>query len=413
MMPVVFRIPFLNWDIPGYGLMLMFGFMLSVIWAARRAARSGANPDIVLNCAFIALIGGVAGARLMFVVHYWEQFAYRGSLMNIILAVIDVRKGGLEVYGGVLCACLGAVIYLAARGHSVRWYMDIMAPSTALGMGIGRIGCFLNGCCWGAPCELPWAVEFPYGSNAAWEQWYDGEPGTDLPKELIFFPPNGIGPDGRAAYPISREILWLPEADIEKTLAATATARARIGELQKELLAAPDEQSRARIRRQINTVQQRNVAALSKHADIITQMQTYGLTFSELREIARARHSLPVHPTQLYSMVVLVLLALVLSAVYWRRTRDGQVICTLLLIEPVSRYALEVIRADNPIDTLGAFTISQFIAIMMTLTGLVGLLVLRQMSPRSKYAQLWEPPEEETAGAGKKKTAGAKAGKGG
>jgi hypothetical protein len=86
MMPVVFRIPVVNIDVPGYGLVMMLGFLLSVVWAVRRATRSGGNPDVVLNCAFIALIGGVGGARLMYVVHYWdEQFAPLGNWVAILL----------------------------------------------------------------------------------------------------------------------------------------------------------------------------------------------------------------------------------------------------------------------------------------------------------------------------------------
>ena len=146
----------------------------------------------MLNCAFIALLGGVGGARLMHVIDYWEHFTYYPTTMSRIMAILDLRQGGLEVYGGVITAMVLAVFYLAVRRHSVRWYMDILAPSLALGMGLGRIGCFLNGCCWGTVCDQPWAVQFPFGSNAMVEQWYDGEPGTDLPKELIRIPTGGV-----------------------------------------------------------------------------------------------------------------------------------------------------------------------------------------------------------------------------
>jgi phosphatidylglycerol:prolipoprotein diacylglycerol transferase len=101
MMPVAFRIPFLELDVPGYGLALTIGFLLSVAWAVRRATRSGANPDVVLNCAFIALIGGVVGARAMYVVHYPEQvIPANAGAVQTVLAVVNVRQGGLEVYGG-------------------------------------------------------------------------------------------------------------------------------------------------------------------------------------------------------------------------------------------------------------------------------------------------------------------------
>jgi prolipoprotein diacylglyceryltransferase len=160
---------------------------------------------------------------------------------------------------------------------------------------------------------------------------------------------------------------------------------------------ASDNAEKQRLTREMAELNRKLNAAKLEHVRIHTQMKKYGLTFAELRAIAAEHRSLPVHPTQLYSMVTALLIALLLSVVYWRRTRDGQVVCTLFLIEPLSRWLIEVIRADNPDDTLG-FTVSQFLAICMTLTGLIGFWVLRRMPPRSPRARPWEPPEEpETA----------------
>ena len=381
MRPVIFRIPFIDWDIPGYGLMLMIGFLLTVVWAVRRAIKSQANPDVVLNCAFIALLAGVAGARLMYVVHYWEQYS-RGNWLNVFRAVIDVRQGGLEVYGGVIAALLGVLIYFKFWRHSTRWYLDIIAPSLALGMGLGRIGCFLNGCCWGGVCDLPWAVRFPFGSNAMMQQWQAGEPGLNIPKELLYSLP-GTDATSQPSNLLPREVLWVSEAEI-----------ARIQKLRDDYAQAKTAEERARI-------EQRGamLGCCIRHAaslgPIYSAMQANNMTLAELRQLARQHHSLPVHPTQPYSTVSLLLLALLLSALYWRRTRDGQVICTLLLLEPWTRYVLEVIRADNPIDTLGTFTISQFLAVLLSLTGLIGLIVLRRLPARSPRAMLWVPEEAE------------------
>lgn len=397
MMPVLFRIPGLNWNVPGYGLALTVGFLLTVLWAVRRATRSQADPDVILNCAFIALLGGVVGARAMFVYHYWSEFAYRGSAFDVFLAVIDVRKGGLEVYGGVLLAMGGALIYLLARGHSLRWYLDIVAPSTALGMGLGRIGCFLNGCCFGHVCDLPWAMRFPFGSSPAVEQWYAGEPGMDVPRELMYFPPAGIGPDGHAAFLLSREVLWLRDADIAGARATAARLTQEAQALAARLEQAPDEAERRQLKRQIARL--RRQAAGIPHQDVLQALESSGLSLGELQALARQFRSRPVHPTQLYSVVTLVLLALLLDALYWRRRRDGQVFCAFLVLEPMTRYVLEVVRADNPVDTLGTFTISQFLAVVMSAVGLLGLVALRFLPPRSPRARPWEPPEEAAAGA--------------
>ncbi len=386
MVPVAFRIPFLELDVPGYGLALTIGFLLSVAWAVRRATRSGANPDVVLNCAFIALIGGVVGARAMYVVHYPEQvIPANAGAVQTLLAVVNVRQGGLEVYGGVLLAAVTAVGYLLVRRHSLRWYLDIIAPSLALGMGLGRIGCFLNGCCWGHQCDLPWGVRFPFGSNAMIEQWYDGRPGLELPQELINAPPHGMLVTGESASPLPRDVLLMKERDVEKYLPVWRELKELVA-LQAQAKTSREQQEiarrAARLGCQADTAQ--------KYGLVLEALDRHGLSLAQLQELARPHRALPVHPTQLYSTIVLVLLALFLSALYWRRTRDGQVICAFMVLEPWSRYLLEIIRADNPQDTF-SMTVSQFIGALLVVTGVVGWLVLQRLPARSVRAVRWEP----------------------
>lgn len=392
MMPVIWKVPGLGIEIPGYGLMLMIGFMASILWAARRAERSGANPDVVMNCGFLALLGGVVGSRAMYVWHYWEQFATRGSPGAVLWAILDVRKGGLEVYGGFIAVVLLVLVYLWRGKHSIRWYLDIMAPSAALGMAIGRIGCFLNGCCFGGVnAELPWAVRFPYGSNASYQQWTERQPGAGLPEELLFFAPQGVFLDGAAAQPIPRESLRASDAELAALQRRTDGARREAADLRQRAATTGDPQEKRRLLARAEALE----LGVAEHLALRVQMARYHCSADHLRDLARQHPSLPVHPTQLYSTTILGLLAVLLNALYWRRTRDGQVICTMLLIEPPTRWVLELLRADNPVDTAG-LTISQFLAIVLSAAGLVGLLVLRRMAPRSPRAVLWVPPPAPT-----------------
>jgi phosphatidylglycerol:prolipoprotein diacylglycerol transferase len=401
MIPVIFRVPGLGWDLPGYGLALMIGFLLSVMWAARRAERSRGDPEIVLNCGFFALLGGVVGARAMYVYHYWEQFGHRGSLRETISAILDVRQGGLEVYGGFITVVILVFGYLWLTKRSIRWYLDIIAPSAALGMAIGRIGCFLNGCCHGGVCDLPWAVRFPFGSPAAAQQWTDLKPGAGLPQQLLVFPDKGVYPNGLAATPIPREILINSPKQIEATHQAALKVKADRAKLVAQIAQTSAAEQKKQLQAELDTQDKQQSAAVSSLAGLgcaapplltVRQMEKYGLRADELRALAALYPSLPVHPTQLYSTITLGLLAALLSALYWRRTRDGQVICTLLLIEPWTRWMLEILRADNPVDTLGTFTVSQFLGICLSVVGLLGLLALRKLPPRSARAVLWEPP---------------------
>jgi phosphatidylglycerol:prolipoprotein diacylglycerol transferase len=402
--PVLFTIPGLNLAVPAFGVMLMAGLLLGVIWAANRAQKSGANPDIVLNCAFIALVGGVLGCRIMYVIHYWERdFAIYDDPIRTAWAVLNITRGGLEYYGGFILA-IGVIIgYLVIWKHSLRWYLDIMAPSAALGLAIGRIGCLLNGCCWGGVCDAPYAIRFPYGSNPSVMQWRAAEAGSELREELIYF--NSVG----LAQPIGREALEAGDADLEAAAQAHRISR-QVRAATADFERATDPARKKEIRTRLDTLgaDLRKARAAAKppghvgcaggsaaadqaYDDVLTQMEKYGVTPAQLRQWSHA--SLPVHASQLYSTVTALLLALTLNAWYYRRTRDGQVICLLLIMEPVTRYLLEIIRADNPLDTF-SFTISQFLAIMITLCGIVGMIALRWLPRRSPRARIWEPPPQ-------------------
>ncbi len=389
MMQYIFTIPGINFSIPSYGFMMMVGFLAAIIWAGRRAQRSGADPEVILNCGFVALVGGVVGARAMYVIHYWENFE-RSSVASTIIAILNITQGGLEFYGGFILAMVGVVAYMVLWKHSLRWYIDIIAPSAMLGLAFGRVGCFLNGCCWGGVCDLPWAMEFPMGSPPMVKQWVEMEPRAALPAELIYAHPTGY------ALPVSRESLRASEAKIAQAATQQEQAERTVAGIQRKLALAAGTPEKSALERQLRQASLERLRARSNLGDVRSLMKNYGMTFPELKARAAHHHSAPVHPTQLYSVVAALLLALFLDRLYWRRTRDGQVICTLLLVQPIMRYLIEVIRDDNPLDTMG-FTISQALAIALTLVGVGGFLILRALPPRSPRARLFVPETEESA----------------
>ena len=407
MKPVLFEIPGLGWPIPGYGLMLTVAFLGSILWAARRASLSRGSADVVFNCGFVALICGVVGCRAMFVWHYWDKhFAHYSDTISLIFGILDVRKGGLEFYGGFILSVIGVLVWLRlVEKVSVRWYLDIAAPSAALGLALGRIGCFLNGCCYGGVCEAPWAVRFPFGSNAMLQQWQDKLPGAELREELMSF-------YGDLAYPLSREVLNLNAqqldalyAEAEPTLAELMNTRLRAASAGDDAAALKAEEKRLATTLRDVVAGARSVPGLrgcradtTQFLPVIMNMRQHQLSGAQVLAMAREQRALPAHPTQLYSTLIALLIALLLDALYWRRTRDGQVICMLLVIEPVTRYLIEVIRADNPLDTLG-FTISQGLALSMTLIGLAGLAALRFLPRRSPLARPYEPEEQQQTAA--------------
>jgi phosphatidylglycerol:prolipoprotein diacylglycerol transferase len=172
MLQELFRIPGLNLPILSFGLMLVIGFLAALQLAKFLARRSGLDPEVFVNAGLIALLAGIAGARLSHVLENLDQYTNpaRPFLTNLLDAV-NIRSGGLTYYGGLLVATPILIWYAMKKRIPVRVGMDIIAPCLMVGLAFGRIGCFLNGCCYGAECHAPWAVAFPYQSPAYVDQF--------------------------------------------------------------------------------------------------------------------------------------------------------------------------------------------------------------------------------------------------
>ena len=160
MYPELFEIPFIHLTVKSYGLMMVIGFLAAVFLIRHLSRNITPNPQLITNAALYSLIAGVAGARLFFVVHHFNKF------QKDPLSVFAIWQGGLELLGGVILAIAVIFFYLWHHKLPIRRYLDILAVGLMLALVFGRIGCLLNGCCFGKPTNLPWAVRFPYGSHA-------------------------------------------------------------------------------------------------------------------------------------------------------------------------------------------------------------------------------------------------------
>jgi phosphatidylglycerol:prolipoprotein diacylglycerol transferase len=164
MLQVLFRIPYLGLPIFGYGLMLFFAFLGSMHLAGWRARREGLDRDLIFDVALWIFAGGILGARGFYVAQYW------GTRIHNLWEAIKFWEGGIVLYGSILGGAIGFFVYRALRPFPLRPYLDCIAPSVALGIAVGRIGCFLNGCCFGDLCDIPGlGVRFP-AHSAPWEQ---------------------------------------------------------------------------------------------------------------------------------------------------------------------------------------------------------------------------------------------------
>lgn len=145
-----------------YGIFVAIGFVLALLVLLFERKRAGITADNVYDLALIAIFGGVLGARLFYVVQFYHQFA--GHPIDII----RIDKGGLVFYGGFIVAFATVWIYCRIKKLSLLRVMDIYAPAVALGHAAGRIGCFMQGCCYGKPNHSSWpSVVFPAGSEPA------------------------------------------------------------------------------------------------------------------------------------------------------------------------------------------------------------------------------------------------------
>jgi phosphatidylglycerol:prolipoprotein diacylglycerol transferase len=138
--------------IRSYGLMMVIGFVLG-LWRLIRAARSkDVSIEKINDLALIVLMSGVVGSRIVYVLLNPATESWRD--------VLAVWNGGLSFHGGVIFAILGGYIYVRRARLPFWTCADVFVPSLALAYAVTRVGCFLNGCCYGAPTSLPWGVRF-------------------------------------------------------------------------------------------------------------------------------------------------------------------------------------------------------------------------------------------------------------
>lgn len=185
MHPTIFSIGL--FAIRSYGLLLAGGFLTGIMVAAWRARRMGEKPDHIYNLSVWLVISSLIGARIYYVVTHYSEFSAAEANSLFMRIIIELKNmfwpvgpngqfgiSGLVLYGGLILATVVAVLYLKKHKLSVLKYMDILAPSLGLGEFFTRIGCFLNGCCFGLPTDSGIGVVFPENSAAGY--YFPGTP---------------------------------------------------------------------------------------------------------------------------------------------------------------------------------------------------------------------------------------------
>jgi len=150
MLPELFHIG--SFPIRSFGVMLLVGFAVGVWIATRRAAKYGIDKDALATLAIWAVIMGVVGARVFWVLQEWPYYSKNPG------HILKVTEGGMTSYGGIVFGLATVLIWCRRTKTRFTDTFDLLAAPALIMHGFGRIGCFLNGCCYGSPCDLAWAV---------------------------------------------------------------------------------------------------------------------------------------------------------------------------------------------------------------------------------------------------------------
>ncbi len=365
-----------GFPIRGYGVCLLFAILAALGLVVHLGGKRGISADQVFSLCIWAVVSGILGARLFYVIQYHEKMIIFGpggglDVIATLISVVNIASGGLVVFGSILGGMLGSVIFMIRNRMPVLPTFDAMAPAMMLGLAIGRIGCFLNGCCFGGVTDACCGVVFPEGSPPHIHQvihgetWYDGlkfkeeKHGNTTRVRIADIQPGGKAEEAKMPKDVTlHRIGGMIVHKIEwRKIETTADAINAIYELHRR--ARPGDDLRFDV--------------YMHDGDTETKPFYVGYTPTVVR---------PVHPTQLYSSAAAVCVCLILLGLGRLdsfRKRDGAVLAAFLLLYPVVRFHLEMIRNDEGSFMGTGLTISQVVSIGVFVAGcLLAVYVARR-----------------------------------
>jgi phosphatidylglycerol:prolipoprotein diacylglycerol transferase len=146
--------PIAFWGIRWYGIMLALGVVVLVLWAVWQVKRGAKiSYDSVLTAALVGIPSGIIFSRFLYLVDMWVSHRDPGPIIGF---------SGLTIWGAVLGAALGVWIYSKFSNFRFGYLADLIAPGIILAQAVGRVGCTINGCCYGIPTSLPWGIVYTH-----------------------------------------------------------------------------------------------------------------------------------------------------------------------------------------------------------------------------------------------------------
>ena len=139
-----------------YGLFMAAGFFVGIIVTLKIGKLEGISPQQVMDMGFIIILSAIVGSRLLYVLLNITYYSHEP------VEIFKMWRGGLVFSGGIIGVIMAMFRYAERRNLSLLKIGDLWAPAAAIGQAIGRIGCFMAGCCYGEPTDLNWGVVFTH-----------------------------------------------------------------------------------------------------------------------------------------------------------------------------------------------------------------------------------------------------------
>jgi len=328
----------------GYGIFLLLGIVSGVAIVLMRCRSVGLQPDDILGLGFWMMVCGIGGARLFYVIQNSDDFFVEGgSAFETIKRVVNMTEGGLVVYGSLIGGTIAAVVYLLLNKLPMLKTADLIAPGMVLGLAIGRLGCLMNGCCFGGVCDVPLpAVTFPAGSAPYMQQLSLG----DL-----------VGLRTSKNEDASQFFLNVESVDEDSVAASLGLVAG-----DQVSIAFPQDTRHIRFKKE-----NPEIDFAGKELVVFVDSQQKGRLVVPVAELPD--RSLWTHPTQIYSSINAGLLCLVLWFYWTIKKSDGEVFALMLILYSIGRFLMELIRTDEPGQFGTDLTISQWVSIAMIVVG--------------------------------------------
>ncbi|MDR1492050.1 MAG: prolipoprotein diacylglyceryl transferase [Planctomycetaceae bacterium] len=408
--------------IRGYGVFLALAFSLGSAALVYRGRKKWNIPsDTMLSLVLWCVVSGILGARLFYIIEYLPSYL---NSPNPLAQALLFYEGGLVVYGGIIGGMIASAVFFWRYRLSLLAMYDLAAPALLLGIAFGRLGCLMNGCCFGAVCDAAYGIVFPAGSPAHHSQ---------VEHNRVFIAGLKFAPSSATTESTSTTILsttpdtcaekhdavdhggcsccWIPKRSVsEEEQERINSTPAKIAEVEPESAAEKAGLKSGMIVQRLIVAQNGGqsyettgdrpflnvsdlqlslcrLAANRADAELIFVVTTPENNVSQtIRFPMPPAETLPVYPTQIVSVVGAFCLCLLILFLERFGKRDGFASVLFLFLYSIGRFHIEMFRDDEASFLRTGLSIAQNVSIGMFLLGVIIAIFIYTRPPQHALA---------------------------